>query len=130
MTKHLQKKLVSTEASVMDVLDMSADRLFWARVDVGREYLLQKYGEKKRDLLQYHPDFWVWWRFIWHLNDKDMLDYMHEKRGRITQQMYTEGQLVRSMHKYQLTYNDEQRYLKEAPAFKATIQETTKHLAI
>lgn len=73
------------------------EELFWARVDIGKEYLATTYGANGAKKIQTHKEFWVWWRWIWHDNDLSILEWMIEESAQLEWEDYLNAQLVKAM---------------------------------
>lgn len=82
--------------------DYTAADLFWARVDAGREYLIELHGNKRAREIWRKKPFWAWWRQTWHINDKKTLWEMR-KLGveKMSWNEYMDTQLVK-MHKFKI----------------------------
>lgn len=53
--------------------EVTTEELFWARVELGMEYLRELHGEEAARRIWKKKTFWAWWRQTWHVNDKIIL---------------------------------------------------------
>lgn len=58
--------------------NVSREDLFWARVDIGMDYLVNLHGEYKASRVWKKRSFWVWFLQSWHINDKKILHELQE----------------------------------------------------
>lgn len=69
----LKERIAKSEEKIIYLLrreQVTAEELFWLRVDMGRQYLEEmKLPERDRKMLQDDPAFWAWWRSVWAIED-------------------------------------------------------------
>lgn len=105
----LVARMEETQAEVLGAMrGKTAEDLFWARTDLGKEYLRTKYGRQIEQKIQQQREFWTWWRWIWHENDVAILDWLIEKRATLDWDDYLNAQLAKAMR-----MEPERRLLKD-----------------
>lgn len=78
-TTEIQVRMDATEAEVLRWMGKEWDtkRLFWLRVEIGQDYLRNRYKlATDRKKVQDSPAFWKWWRQVWHINDRRWLAHL------------------------------------------------------
>lgn len=83
------------------------EKLFWLRVDLGMLFLTQKYGEEKAAKIWVKPEFWTWFRWVWHDNDMEILDWCIQPEDRIQWREYAQTQFAKATK-----YEPDQRLLR------------------
>lgn len=58
--------------------DVSREDIFWARVDIGMDYLVNLHGEWKASQIWKKKSFWSWFLQTWHVNDKKILHELNQ----------------------------------------------------
>ncbi len=79
----MDKRMADTEAEVLRWMgrDWDKERLFWLRVEIGQDYLRERYPRATdRKKVQDSPAFWQWWRQVWHINDRRWLAHLASAR--------------------------------------------------
>lgn len=69
-----------TEDMVLALLprDITSEDLFWARIDIGVDYLRNLHGDYKASTIWKKHSFWAWFRQTWQVNDKKILHELKE----------------------------------------------------
>jgi hypothetical protein len=110
MKTKLIQKIEKTELELIAKIGGSVDEMRSLMLDIGMQYLIEKYGYQKAKQMWIRPGFWAWWRIIWHLNNADVLDWLSfEADSTISWDDYAESQLAKALYKYKLT----EREIKE-----------------
>lgn len=77
---------------------MNREDLFWARVDIGCDYLINLHGEWKARQIWRKKSFWQWFRQTWAVNDKKILNDLKEIGvGKIAWDAYIDTQHSKMM---------------------------------
>lgn len=75
-TNEMTERMAATEAEVLHWLGgaWDSDRLFWLRVELGQDWLRERFPqEADRKAVQDSAAWWRWWRQVWHINDRRWL---------------------------------------------------------
>ncbi len=84
----MKEALEKTEDSIRNWIEptgptrdtISAEELFWLRVDAGELYLEEmQVPPDVKGQLKKSPAFWAWFRSIWHFNDLYLLKHYRAK---------------------------------------------------
>lgn len=76
-----------TERAILAIIQggMNKEDLFWARIDIGMDYLRNLHGDWKASTIWKKKSFWAWFRQTWHVNDKkilaELMDYGVKRIG-------------------------------------------------
>lgn len=94
----LVETMTRTEINVIKRIIEKVDEshMFWLRVDLGMYYLEQKYGYDKASRIWLKPEFWTWWRWVWHDNDLSILDWCIQPEDRLTWGEYAQTQYAKA----------------------------------
>lgn len=77
---------------------VSSEDLFWARIDIGMEYLRILHGDYKASTIWKKRSFWAWFRQAWQVNDKKILHELKESGiTRLPWNAYIDSQYAQMM---------------------------------
>lgn len=78
-TTKQQKYEVSTEKEILKrIPKLTAKALYDMRLDMGMEYLRDRYSEGVAKQLWKTKMFWGWWHRMWEINDKRIITALKE----------------------------------------------------
>lgn len=89
-----------TEDMVLALLpsDITSEHLFWARIDIGMDYLRNLHGDYKASTIWKKRSFWAWFRQAWQVNDKKILHELKESGiTRLPWNAYIDSQYAQMM---------------------------------
>lgn len=95
-----EQMYADTERDILDVMigQVNSEDLFWTRVDIGMDYLVNLHGEWKARKIWRKRSFWTWFLQTWNVNDKKILHEMRELGvNKISLDEYTDVQHTRMM---------------------------------
>ena len=72
--------IAAQDALVCRAIHLSAEDLFWMKLDRGCEFLRQWIGEEHVadiHLMEQLPEFWAWWQQLWYIRDRKFLAMYH-----------------------------------------------------
>ena len=112
-TTLLQQRMQQTEQDILKRLEETADDLAQLRLEVGMDYLVQRYGKKSAPKIWRQPEFWTWWRWVWHMNDMDIMGFVHEEKVVLLDfEKYGETQLAKALSNYSVDVRHLTQWLK------------------
>ena len=128
MKKQLMERIHEVDKKILEIIGegRTIDDLEHLRLETGMDYLVKKYGHARARRMWASKGFWAWWRIIWHLNNADIIDFLSVEEGTtISWDDYAEGQLAKSIHKYNLSTKEMNELVIPGPPDDEAELETT-----
>ncbi|HMN89791.1 MAG TPA: hypothetical protein PKD70_11170 [Saprospiraceae bacterium] len=112
--KLVEQRMQEVEDEIIEKIgDTDYEQVFNLRVEIGMDFLRLKHGNKSAKKIWKQKEFWVWWRWVWHMNDLDILDFCRKNKITLIDfEQYGETQLAKAVSKFSVDIKNLVKWLK------------------